>query len=340
MRLSIIFTLVAFGFVACESTVEVEIPRSNAEPVLNAFFNPDSVWSVELSKNRYILDNNRFEGLPEAVVEIWQGDQLVTELPYQRYDALKGQSIYRAANAYPEAGSFYTIRVEHPDYSTLVASSQVPSPPQIISASLDVLDVRQDPSLSSNKVAYGLTLRLDDPPENNFYSLSLILRYEQFGAIDINGNDSLLLKETDLLVSIQSDNPVVDNVFGNYRDELLFRDVSFNGQQYEMKIYGAFEVDDPRYLQLFGEGAALNENAYDKEGNIVRQAGDIVGLNTLNVILRNTTEEYYNYNYTRDLQASVENNPFAQPVQVFDNIEGGLGVFAGYNQVEKQVTFR
>ena len=60
----------------------------------------------------------------------------------------------------------------------------------------------------------------------------------------------------------------------------------------------------------------------------------------MSVVLRTTTEEYYNYHYTRDLQASVESNPFAQPVQVFDNIEGGLGVFAGYSQVEKEVIIK
>ena len=107
-----------------------------------------------------------------------------------------------------------------------------------------------------------------------------------------------------------------------------------------MKAYGIFETGDPRYFQLFDKGSPLNEEAYDRSGNIVRQAGDTAGINTFHAILRNTTEEYYDYNYTRDLQISVENNPFAQPVQVFDNIEGGLGVFAGYSQVEKEVTIK
>ena len=329
-----------FGLFACESTVEVDIPRNATKPTINAFFTPDSVWQVELSQNRYILDNNRFKSLPEATVEVWQGVQLVTELQYQGDNALKGYSIYRATDAYPQADVTYTLRVSHPDYGDLVASSQVPSVPQIVDMTLDILDVRQDGQLNSNEVAYGLTLRLNDPPTENFYSLSLILRFEEFGTIDINGNNMLLIEDNDLLVSIQSDDPVVDNAFGGYRDELLFKDVSFNGQQYEMKIYGAFETDDPRYYQLFDEGFALNEEAYDRNGNIVRQAGDIAGINTLHAILRNTAGEYYDYNYTRDLQVSVENNPFAQPVQVFGNIEGGLGIFAGYNQREQEIITR
>ena len=334
------YCLLALCFTACETTVEVDIPRDATKPTVNAFFTPDSVWSVALSQNRYILDNNRFKSLPEATVEVWQGEQLVTELQYQGENVLKGYSIYRATDAYPQADDDYTLRVSHPDYGDLIASSQVPSPPQIVSVTFDVLDVRQEGQFVNNQIAYGLTLHLDDPPQENFYSLSLILRFEDFGTIDINGNNMLLIEDNDLLVSIQSDDPVVDNAFSSYRDELLFKDVSFNGQQYEMKVYGAFETDDPRYFQLFDEGFALNEEAYDKEGNIVRQAGDTTGVNTLHAILRNTTEEYYNYNYTRDLQVSVENNPFAQPVQVYDNIENGLGIFAGYSQIEKKVAIK
>jgi len=43
------------------------------------------------------------------------------------------------------------------------------------------------------------------------------------------------------------------------------------------------------------------------------------------------TEEYYLYKLT--LQNFYENNgnPFAQPVQIYSNIEGGLGIFAGYS---------
>ena len=174
-------------------------------------------------------------------------------------------------------------------------------------------DVRQDGSFNSNEIAYGLTFRLDDLPEENFYSLSLILRWGGFGTIDINGSNKILLEENTSFINIRSDNPIVDNTFDNYRNELLFRDISFSGQQYEIKVYGIFDLVSPIYTRLFDEGVVLNEEAYDKEGNIIREAGDTTGMSTLHLVLRNVTEEYYNYNFTRDLQASVENNPFAQP---------------------------
>ena len=316
------------------------MPRYPAQLTVNSLFNPDSVWQVELTQNRYILDAQPFAAVPDAEVRIQQEGQTVAVLDYLGNAPFTGTSIYRATDAYPKPDAAYTLRVSHPDHGDLVASSQVQSAPQIVEVILDTLDVRQEGEFVDDQIAYGFILRLNDPPTENFYSLSLIIRFEEFGAIGINGNNKLLIEDNDLLVRIQSDDPVVANAFDNYRDELLFKDVSFNGQQYEMKVYAIFETGDPRYFQLFDKGFPLNEEAYDRSGNIVLQAGDTAGINTFHAILRNTTEEYYNYNYTRDLQASVENNPFAQPVQVFDNINGGLGIFAGYSQVEKEVTYR
>ncbi|MGB3780156.1 MAG: DUF4249 family protein [Tunicatimonas sp.] len=324
----------------CETTVEIDVPRYPAQLTVNSLFTPDSVWTVALSQNRYILDNDRFKGLPEAAVEVWQEGQLVTTLEYQGDNPFRRNSIYRATDVYPKANIPYTLQVTHPDYATLVASSQVPDAPQIVSASLDVQDVRQEGFFSSNEIAYGLTFRLDDLPEENFYSISLLLRWEGFGAIDIDGSSKILLEENVSFINIRSDDPVIDNAFDNYRNELLFKDVSFNGQQYQIKAYGVFDLGSLIYTRLFDEGVILNEEAYDREGNVIREAGDTTGMSTLHLVLRNTTEEYYNYNFTRDLQASVENNPFAQPVQVFDNVENGLGIFAGYNQQEQKITIR
>ena len=275
------FLHIALLFCACETAVEVDVPRNATQPTINAFFTPDSAWAVALSQNRYILDNNRFESLPEATVEVWQEGQLITALKYQGDNPFRRNSIYRATNAYPLANVPYTLQVKHPDYATLVASSQVPPAPQIVSVSLDMQDVRQNGSFTSNEIAYGLTFRMDDPPEENFYSLSLIIRAGNFGSTDGNGdgNAGLLVLEEDVsFVDIRSDDPVVDNAFDNYRDELLFKDVSFNGQQYEMKVYGVFKLDDAKYTRLFDEGFVLQENAYDRQGNIVRQIGDTVGV--------------------------------------------------------------
>ena len=47
------------------------------------------------------------------------------------------------------------------------------------------------------------------------------------------------------------------------------------------------------------------------------------------VYLHNISKSYYYYRTSLELYQSASGNPFAQPVQVYSNIENGFGVFAG-----------
>ena len=49
------------------------------------------------------------------------------------------------------------------------------------------------------------------------------------------------------------------------------------------------------------------------------------------VVLLSVSEAYYKYFTTKSLQDYTNGDPFAQPVQVFTNVENGLGIFAGYS---------
>jgi hypothetical protein len=47
---------------------------------------------------------------------------------------------------------------------------------------------------------------------------------------------------------------------------------------------------------------------------------------------QNLTEEKYLFQKTAAIQRSIEGDPFAEPMPVFNNIQAGLGIFAGYQQ--------
>jgi hypothetical protein len=251
---------------------------------------------------------------------------------------------------YPEIGKAYILEVDHPTLGSLSANNRVlGNQGTIVSATWDTLDTRKDSESIVGGVLYGVTVRIDDPEEKNFYSLSFFTRINGLGYWDINGDnqEELVASPPRLFnyISAQSDDPIVVDIFNRTQVELLFSDESFNGNQYVLKLY----MDEPINLDsefrtaidLFTKRYRYEEAIYDREGNVIREPGEPFEPEfTAFALLRTTTEEYYNYHYTRDLQASVESNPFAQPVQVFDNIEGGLGVFAGYSQTEKEVTIK
>lgn len=58
---------------------------------------------------------------------------------------------------------------------------------------------------------------------------------------------------------------------------------------------------------------------------------------TLVMEVNNTEKSYYDYHKSLDLNDDSD-NPFSEPVLIFNNIEGGLGCFAAYNN--RQLTYR
>ena len=50
------------------------------------------------------------------------------------------------------------------------------------------------------------------------------------------------------------------------------------------------------------------------------------------IFLRNTSKSYYLYRQSVDLQRWTEDDPFAQPVQIYTNITNGFGILSGYNE--------
>lgn len=198
--------------------------------------------------------------------------------------------------------------------------------------------------LNEDIIAYGVTIVMDDPPEDNFYDLFFIIRWFH-SAVPFQvsqGENGIKFEERLTYQQIGSDDPVVDNSnqFDCYKIKILFRDTHFNGGQYNIKVYLLVQLGRLLDNTLLDPPTILDKVAHNVTNDIIYQPGDTIDRFRLYTILRTTTEEYYQYNYTRDLQASTDNNPFAQPVQVYDNIKGGLGIFAGYNQVEKEVTIK
>jgi hypothetical protein len=80
-------------------------------------------------------------------------------------------------------------------------------------------------------------------------------------------------------------------------DEIILSDVLFNGQEHKMKL--------ETYGQVTGQKI-------------------IISVSSL-------SQDYYDYKQTGNLQQETTGDPFAQPVNVYNNIQGGFGIFAGYS---------
>lgn len=98
-----------------------------------------------------------------------------------------------------------------------------------------------------------------------------------------------------------------------------------------------FEPIDPAFQDYFSTGAStvFNDNLFQgKSYSFQVQVSPYFNFGTterITVMLLSVSEEYYEYFTTKNLQYSKREDPFAQPVQVFTNIQNGVGIFAGYS---------
>jgi hypothetical protein len=101
-------------------------------------------------------------------------------------------------------------------------------------------------------------------------------------------------------MAIESDDPATQSENTNSYDGILLKDIFFNGKEVEVSF------KTPYYN--------------------VQNSGTIL------ITLRTLSEDYYKYKTTEQLQENTSGDPFAQPVNVYNNIENGFGIFAGYSQ--------
>lgn len=105
---------------------------------------------------------------------------------------------------------------------------------------------------------------------------------------------------------LRSDDVTLGLSQDGYSDQVFFSDELFDGTQKTLIIY----VEDTR--------------DYD---------------DYIEVRLTSVTQDLERYYRTLNAYNDTYGNPFSQPVQVFSNVEGGFGIFAGYEVSRKKITF-
>ncbi|MFM1932574.1 MAG: hypothetical protein RL226_1877 [Bacteroidota bacterium] len=98
---------------------------------------------------------------------------------------------------------------------------------------------------------------------------------------------------------LRSGNAEFGEEYANFWDDCLFADDAFNGQEGEIDI-----------RLVTGPGMEIRAQ------------------------LVHVSEDYFNFVKSLKLYNEASGNPFSQPVQIYSNIEGGLGIFAGYATAE------
>ncbi len=235
--------------------------------------------------------------ITNAKVTLYEGNELAEELTYDNSKENGTSGAYRTRKFVPEVGQLYTVHVSVPGFDPVTAVSSIPEPVEI--RSLEVSGLSQVET--GDEMVYDYLLKIDyaDPEEEtNYYDL----RVSQLVIPFTIGPGGDTLRSTPYLKSLSSaDSP-----------ELTGGSVSMLIQDKGNLDFVEFHLQsrlDPRREML---------------GRIVAE-------------LRTVSPEYFFYHRSLVQPGDLGGPGLEEPVIYFNNVASGLGVFAGYNSVHRDV---
>ena len=297
-KLNLIILLI-ISLTECKTVIDINIPEEPPELVINSTLIAGEYFKVNLSQSQHILNEKDFEPVSGATVDIYENGTFLTTLP----DSAKGN--YISATYKPQKGGNYKITVSKKGFKD--ASAQVIIPlhsPSVKDVKLDTIEVIEvDKTVTY--LRFDIELK-DNINTENYYDISIVKTSWYY---DYNNNlippalidsgfvtSQLFLETKDLGLE----------EFQSYGQHIIFNDNLFNGKTYHINILS----------DLYNEDAGM----YDEAGKT-----------TFSIKVANTSQSYYLYEISTMLQNWTQGDLLAEPVQVYNNINNGYGVFGAIN---------
>lgn len=320
MRNTIIFVLFLF-LSSCEQDLEPSLPGFESKLVVHSFINPGIPITVFLTENVDILSTERPNHVTGSTITLYEDDVMIevleeTSIEQENQgfvDMVSLDGVYQL-NYHPKKGSEYRIEVENTNYPHVTAITEIPvqtSNFEITLSEPSNIDVYHEGIESQVWADYSADIKIADAQGPNYYSIALISesRGYQVGYI----NDELVeceVTEPGLFEMDFRSNSIIfeDGENSQFTDQggLVFSDDLFENKEFEFRI------------EFRGQSSLIVCNGTEY-------------FDSFHIQVRTLSKEYYEYIKTTTLQKAVLEDPFAEPVQIFSNIAGGLGIFGGYN---------
>jgi len=314
-------------FFSCTNEIEFNGEQQKPMLVLNSFVTPDSVIKVLLTRSKFFLDDDsKFDTIINAEVKLYVNDIFVEKLN-------PNTNGYYTGAYFPKENDMLKFVAISPQLGEVAATTNIVPKQAIIGidSSSVSLGVYPDVQYSSYN---GGPLIADTTGYR--YSTGLDLRIRFKDTPNVKNYYRLVLKGK----SYYTNGKVVENTINSSTDDLVF-----GGSQTdilgEMSSYYLFnEFND----QLFdGKTYELKTRVYFQKTKLIKKPNtskptDIetvtVSRQELIVVLQSISESYYQYLKTIAANQSGEDF-FSEPVQIYTNIQNGLGIFGSYTNSSK-----
>ena len=300
---------------SCTKDVNIILPEHSPSLVVNSYFNPDSLWEISVTHDRQTLSDSTIQNVENATVELFENGTLVETLSYFPPEGISwGDDFYERRGFYkslthrPSLGAEYTLKVAADDYDSVESTDVVPaSTVEIQSFSYEGINAEG---------AASFEVKMRDMGEGLDY-YHLLLRVKQdywylydgdtiWGASPEHWKYFYISSTADDVLETETDG--LESVAASYG--YLYSDELFNGNTKTINLgvwslADELSVGNPEYGTRF----------------------------ELKAVVRTVSEAYYRYQKSLALQYTYSDDPFSEPVFIFNNIEGGFGNFSGYSSV-------
>ncbi|SOD96146.1 DUF4249 domain-containing protein [Spirosoma fluviale] len=268
--------------------------------VVTSYLSPqDTNLAVKVTRSKTVVSDDSLDtggsNVTNATVTLAEGNRSVTlryNSPNSPVDSLKQPYYSASARLLPiVAGRTYTLTVVTPNGERATSTCTIPAPVRPTAVTFDSTTENQGRSLLRR---YYVLARWQDPPaQANYYQVTGFFQYT-------TKCDSCGAKQVGATqLSISDDN------------RGLFSDAGVDGTQM---------ISGKAYVSSTPFTSNQLTNFYGQYRNA-----------TVTVNLMSVDQHYYQFQEAVIRQRRVRNNPFAEPVLIPSNIQGGLGCFAGYN---------
>ena len=298
------------GLVACETPLDLDLSEDYAPAlVVHSFFNPDSVWTVRMSRSIRVDE-------PALASELFVEDAAVfiTGAAGKREELIHvNGGVYRsAAGNRPSAGSKFAFEANHPNLGTIRAASQAPM------LQTDFLSAAREDSEGPDRVRIRTTFSVTDVPGKSYFYLRL---YQVVpGCRDDEGHT---------------------HIFDDPRGVPIYRGHQFDTNNPSF-YHLAAELDEPHdalnwsdspFFSAFFSDRLFEDSERVFEIMIEPETFDTPIEPRFRLVISALSADLIRYERTTELQDEylwTWDPVFFNPIDVHSNVDGGLGIFAGY----------
>ncbi len=310
MKKTILSILVCSLLFSCEYTetvVTIDIPPHEAVLVLNSIVDTDTEVRVLVSHSVGAFEQITPSCITDAEVLLFENNQFVDTLSidlintdtmmfYNEYGEMELLMNYYTSDIFPNSGSTYSVKVNHPAYESITASTYIPE-------DIIVYDIQIDTVTDPDKIGFSFSFN-DNGIQENYYRLKLFSScmktwIDDGDTVEHGYSGRMIMMSND--PSFPSDIPFEGYTFID--QQVIFTDDLFNGQEKKISI----DVESKGYRYSDCDTVTIQFSTF-------------------------SDDTYSYYNSLGDHSEKGELGLFGgEVIPVYSNVENGLGVIISVN---------